>query len=203
MSRRILPALAVVLGLLVWAVPAADAATGGGGAAPLWGVTPDASWAAAAPDGADAAIECGGAGQFACLNADLSYATPYKGCNSDRFNNILNICSPCGGSGQVTCSLGLTCSVGNRNIFNVCTYSGYSDEPTTNVAVMPTLTQPATGPVRGIVDMHAHMFSNLGFGGVIFWGAPYDEGGINEALPWCDYSWKIPTATSITGADQL
>ncbi|MGE0041499.1 MAG: membrane dipeptidase [Vicinamibacterales bacterium] len=203
MSRRILPALAVVLGLLVWAVPAADAATGGGGAAPLWGVTPDASWAAAAPDGADAAIECGGAGQFACLNADLSYATPYKGCNSDRFNNILNICSPCGGSGQVTCSLGLTCSVGNRNIFNVCTYSGYSDEPTTNVAVMPTLTQPATGPVRGIVDLHAHMFSNLGFGGVIFWGAPYDEGGINEALPWCDYSWKFPTASSITGADQL
>lgn len=197
MVRRTVVVMAVVLGVQASAAVAAEAT---GRETPtatmtLWGVTVDSPWSDATM-GAD----CGGAGQIACINLDLSYATPYDGCNTNRLINILNFCSPCGGVGQFTCKFGPKCDAGSRDIAGICTYSGYASEPTPNVSVMPTLTQPATGPVRGIVDLHAHQFSNLGFGGVVFWGAPYDAGGINEALPWCDYTWKFSTTMATTGA---
>jgi len=156
----------------------------------------------------------------------LVYMTSWAGCSSDRFNNWGLFCSACGGAGQPTCNYGSTCNTdqrytpfglcypcgrngqaacvsgascdeGNRAIFGFCSYSGFSTEPTTNVVTMPTLTQSATGPVRGIADLHTHQFSNLGFGGVVFWGAPYDARGINYALPWCDYTWEFGTTGAI------
>ncbi len=170
MSRRVLFVLATLLAIQAWIAAPAEA------------------------------VKCGDAGQVACINTDLTYATPYHGCNTDRLNNRLNICGACGGVGQPTCDFGNTCDVGSENVFGICTYRGHSDEPTTGVSVMPTLVQPATGPVRGIADVHTHMFSNLGFGGILFWGAPYHPGGIDEALPWCDYSWKYPTTIAYSGA---
>jgi microsomal dipeptidase-like Zn-dependent dipeptidase len=74
-----------------------------------------------------------------------------------------------------------------------CLGSGLSDEPSTNVADLPPQTQPAGQPVRGIADVHNHQFANLGFGGVVFWGASFDPArGINGALAWCDYTWQFP-----------
>lgn len=187
--------LAMVLVVQAWAAPAAEAAGNNTAAVTMWGVTPDRPWSEAATT-----VECGGLGQIACFNPDLTYAGSYEGCDTNRLINILNFCNKCGGVGDLTCKFGPKCDAGSRDIAGICTYSGYSSEPTPNVSVMPTLTQPATGPVRGIVDLHAHQFSNLGFGGVVFWGAPYDAGGINEALPWCDYTWKFSTTMATTGA---
>ncbi|MGE3277778.1 MAG: HYR domain-containing protein [Vicinamibacterales bacterium] len=193
MSRRLVMMMALILAAGAWGVPVAEAAPGASASEATLG---DLVAGATATG-----LACGGPGEVACINfPSLTYATPYKGCNNDRLNNLLNVCYACGGPGQPSCEFGSKCNVGYRTIppVGTCSYAGYSAEPTTNVASMPALTQPATGPVRGIIDMHAHMFSNLGFGGVLFWGAPYDDGGINEALPWCDYSWKFPT-TGFTG----
>ncbi len=184
----------MVLGVCVWGAPAAEAVGREAAAVTMWGVTVDSPRSEMASD-----ANCGGVGQVACIK-DLVYVGPYEGCNTDRMVNVLNFCVACGGDGQLTCKFGPTCSAGHREIAGFCAYSGYSSEPTTNASVKPKLTQPATGPVRGIVDMHTHQFSNLGFGGVVFWGAPYDAGGINEALPWCDYTWKFSTTMATTGA---
>lgn len=188
--------VAIGLGVHGWIAPAAEAAGREIPAVTMWGVTPDRPW-----DTAAANVDCGGQGQIACFNADLTYAGPFEGCNTNRLLNIANFCARCGGVGDLTCKFGPKCDAGSRDEAGFCQYSGYSSEPTPNVSVIPTLTQPATGPVRGIVDMHTHQFSNLGFGGVVFWGAPYDAGGINEALPWCDYTWKFSTKMALTGAD--
>lgn len=144
--------------------------------------------------------------------------TPWLGCNNSRLNNFglcvpcgndfkpqcifaptcdarhnpLGLCVPCGGSGEPVCFSGAACDEGFRNVFGFCASSGFSTEPTTNAAGM-TFTQPGTGPVLGIADLHTHQFSNLGFGGTAFWGAPYDPRGINSALAWCDYTWDFST----------
>ena len=191
---------------------------------------------------AEAAAQCGGAGEVPCLTwswcayttpsifgdvcwGGLIHSTAYAGCSSNRLNNWGLVCVPCGGSGEPTCNYGTTCNTdqrytpfglcypcgqsgqaqcttgascdaGNRAVFGFCSYSGFSNEPTTNVASMPGLLQPSTEPVRGIADLHTHQFSNLGFGGVVFWGAPYDPGGINKALAWCDYTYDFVTEWS-------
>ena len=44
-----------------------------------------------------------------------------------------------------------------------------------------------TPPIWGIADTHSHMFSNLGFGGVVVWGSPFNAGGIALALPSCEH----------------
>jgi len=102
-------------------------------------------------------------------------------CDTDRRFTPFGLCYPCGQTGEAVCTSGASCDVGNRAVFGFCSYSGFSNEPTTNAATMPTLAQPGTGPVRGIADLHTHQFSNLGFGGSVFWGAPYDARGINSA----------------------
>jgi hypothetical protein len=38
---------------------------------------------------------------------------------------------------------------------------------------------------RGFIDMHNHMFANLGFGGRMFHGSP--SGRLDQALPWVRY----------------
>ena len=40
-----------------------------------------------------------------------------------------------------------------------------------------------SAPIWGYADLHVHQFSNLGFGGLMFWGAPF--GNIEQALRWC------------------
>jgi len=44
-------------------------------------------------------------------------------------------------------------------------------------------TTPPPPAIFGFADLHVHQFNNLGFGGKMFWGAPY--GPIDKALPWC------------------
>jgi hypothetical protein len=45
----------------------------------------------------------------------------------------------------------------------------------------------APTPIVGFADLHNHQFSNLGFGGAVVWGEPFDPGGIQAALPHCDF----------------
>ncbi|MCA9540159.1 MAG: membrane dipeptidase [Myxococcales bacterium] len=81
-------------------------------------------------------------------------------------------------------------------------------EPTNNCACDPTFDAdiatnveppPQSGPVFGIADTHAHVFSNLGFGGYEFHGAASSPYGIRGALPICDYSHGPASATDIIG----
>lgn len=51
--------------------------------------------------------------------------------------------------------------------------------------VAPAPTFAPGEPVRGIADVHAHPFANLGFGGEFFQGATHHDAGIQEAMPWC------------------
>ena len=132
---------------------------------------------------AEAAAQCGGAGEVPCSDwswcayttpsifgdvcwGGLIHATSFAGCSSNRLNNWGLVCVSCGGSGEPTCNYGTTCNtdqrytpfglcypcgqvgqaqctsgascdVGNRPVFGFCSYSGFSNEPTTNVATMP------------------------------------------------------------------
>ena len=72
-----------------------------------------------------------------------------------------------------------------------------SFEPATGCTEHPELTLDATGEVSkttfddgdvyGIVDTHAHMMSNFGFGGGgIFHGAPFHRLGVEHALSSCE-----------------
>jgi microsomal dipeptidase-like Zn-dependent dipeptidase len=45
----------------------------------------------------------------------------------------------------------------------------------------------SANPVSGYADLHAHQFANLGFGGLLLWGEPFHENGIEWALPWSDF----------------
>lgn len=51
---------------------------------------------------------------------------------------------------------------------------------------------PSTQPVVGFADLHNHQFANLGFGGLLLWGEPFDEQGIAHALPWSDFMPSAP-----------
>ncbi|MDP1570052.1 MAG: membrane dipeptidase [Vicinamibacterales bacterium] len=164
---------------------------------------------------------CAWTGLFGECWGGLVLRQPYSGCDSSRLNNWGLVCVACGGTGQPTCAIAPTCEprhnaaglcykcggsgepvcwdapqcdAGYRNVMGFCSYAGFSSEPGTNTTAT-RVTQPGTGPVRGIADVHTHQFSNLGFGGVVFWGAPFDWGGINEALPWCDYTWDFATTS--------
>ncbi len=57
-------------------------------------------------------------------------------------------------------------------------------------------------PLRGIADIHTHMFANLAYGGATLWGYPYHPDGISKALAPCDrtqdfrtYDWAFGTLT--------
>jgi len=200
MMKRILGVNLLAFALVTF-VPAQAAAQCGG-----LGQVPCYSWS-----------WCAWTGLFGECWGGLVAAPPYNGCNTSRLNNIGLFCAACGGTGQPTCSYapacdarhnafglcykcggngepicweGAPCDVGNRNILGFCSYSGHSAEPTTNVRGLPNQGQSGES-VRGVADLHTHMFPNLAFGGVDFWGAPFDWGGIDEALPWCDYTWKF------------
>ena len=46
-------------------------------------------------------------------------------------------------------------------------------------------TTPRDVAIKGAADFHNHQFANLGFGGRVLWGKPYDRRGIAEALSAC------------------
>jgi microsomal dipeptidase-like Zn-dependent dipeptidase len=48
-------------------------------------------------------------------------------------------------------------------------------------------------PIWGYADLHNHQFANLGFGGLMLSGKPFDPGGIEMALPHCDFKNGNPT----------
>lgn len=48
---------------------------------------------------------------------------------------------------------------------------------------------PSRTPIWGFADLHNHQFSNLAFGGLVLWGAPFShDGNIATALPWSDWT---------------
>lgn len=52
-------------------------------------------------------------------------------------------------------------------------------------AVGPQLPPP---PIWGYADLHAHQFGNLGYGGLMLWGAPFSpDDNITTALPYSDF----------------
>ncbi len=69
-------------------------------------------------------------------------------------------------------------------------------EAATGCADYPELTLDATGELGrttwddgdlyGFVDMHSHLFSNYGFGGAMYHGAPFHPLGVEHALGDCD-----------------
>lgn len=117
----------------------------------------------------------------------------------------------CGCDNQARCPAN-ACDLGFRKGFRVdwalgwpsygyiCEYSGYSEEPETNV-VVPNQENRET--LWGWSDVHEHQFANLAYGGTVFWGAPYDERGINAALARCDYSedYTVYTPNYIGGLE--
>ena len=54
-------------------------------------------------------------------------------------------------------------------------------------AVTPNNLTQSAHPVTGYADLHTHQFANLGFGGLLVWGEPFDENGMAYALPWSDF----------------
>ena len=109
------------------------------------------------------------------------------------------LCVPCGQLGQGICWYEPVCNRGLRNHDLFCSQYGYSEEPDCDctVATIAELEQSTTS-VRGWANIHEHMFANLAYGGATFWGEPFHTGGINEALGWCDYTWKFPVTRGIT-----
>jgi len=139
--------------------------------------------------------ECGGEGQLVCANP---FGT--LGCDDGYApdpDNFLLTCTACGDIGEPQCWTGPPCQIGRRpygifpNLF--CEFVGWSAEPTTNSTVV---VQPQGGevgdPVWGFADIHEHQFANLAYGGTVLWGSVFDEGGINKALAWCDYTHDFP-----------
>ena len=48
----------------------------------------------------------------------------------------------------------------------------------------------------GFADTQTHQFANLAFGGRFVWGDVFHSGGIEKALPWCDFvPGSFPPAT--------
>ncbi|MDV3221702.1 membrane dipeptidase [Intrasporangium sp.] len=62
-----------------------------------------------------------------------------------------------------------------------------SEVATAETASVDNLT-PSPSPVVGFADLHNHQFANLGFGGLLLWGEPFHEQGIEYALPWSDFT---------------
>ncbi|MEZ5503396.1 MAG: hypothetical protein R3E50_12385 [Halioglobus sp.] len=81
----------------------------------------------------------------------------------------------------------------------------------TNCATFPELSVDATGDVKvtefddgsvfGFVETHAHLFTNLGFGGGgVFHGAPYHPLGVEHALGDCDLDHGVDGRKDFMGA---
>ncbi len=76
---------------------------------------------------------------------------------------------------------------GFRYYFTVVARDASGDSEPAQQAVVLTWAAPGSR-VRGFADLHNHQFSNLGFGGLLFWGAPFAaSNSIDDALPNCSF----------------
>ena len=120
---------------------------------------------------------CGGKGQRGCCIGTLEYSNDGGVCDSGM--TVVNGCA-----GDCTC--GGTTAIG-ESATQSCIVVETIPEPDINAT--PTAGLPA-GPLCppapalcGYADLHIHMFGNLGHGGAVIAGAPYDpDGGVNRAL---------------------
>jgi microsomal dipeptidase-like Zn-dependent dipeptidase len=143
-----------------------------------------------------ATTPCGGKGQRACCVGFLEYSSSGWTCNS-------GLIQVPGCSGDCTC--GGPTSIGEPD-GNSCTTIEAISEPATNAnpaanETGPTWTLPKaplpTGPecpstgLCGYADLHVHMFGNLGHGGAMIAGEPWDPRGVNAALAE-DYGSNLP-----------
>jgi len=135
---------------------------------------------------------CGGAWQPICV-----LDPPV--CNTDRRYTPAGLCIPCGQNNEAICLSSPVCDPHNRIVYGICSYSGHSEEPDCDCDVGAVPPQQSGEPVRGFADVHAHQFSNLGFGGGVFWGDTHHKDGIDAALPWCDWTWKFPIIPALIG----
>lgn len=132
---------------------------------------------------------CGKEGQRACF---ISERIP--SCNTNLVESKGECVRPsCGAAGQRSCKNAerlRSCDVGLAEIPG-CTGECYGStsmcadlkakvvEPGTNSTPTNAKSQ---NPLYGYADLHVHMFAHLTFGGGVFIGAPYANGGIAEAL---------------------
>ncbi len=85
---------------------------------------------------------------------------------------------------------------------------GLSQEPdcdcydSSNNPIVKAPIQEPDKPLRGIADIHTHMFANLAYGGATLWGCPHHPDGISKALAPCDrtqdfrtYNWTFGRLT--------
>ena len=101
-------------------------------------------------------------------------------------------CVPCGGNDQAICMSFPNCKYDHRVHLGFCEFTGHMEEPTTNSTIKKVPTQTAD-EVWGWADAHEHMFGNEAYGGAVVWGKPFDLGGVNKALAWCDYTKDFET----------
>lgn len=118
---------------------------------------------------------CGGPGQRACC--------PGEALGTACQSGVVEV--P-GCSGDCYCGVGALAQFANSSC-------GVFDSPDGGLVQIP---EPSTNctdcdpepaenycSLRGMADMHGHMFAHLGHGGAAFVGKPYDPvGGVNEAL---------------------
>lgn len=102
---------------------------------------------------------------------------------------IFGICTSCGQKGQIVCD-GWYCEPGYRAILGFCSEVEQIAEPDCDCTPVPVGLND-DGTVPGYADLHAHIFSNEGFGGLVLWGDAFHPLGINEALRRDDYAYQI------------
>lgn len=74
-------------------------------------------------------------------------------------------------------------------------HANINEMPDTHVVAK----QASNDSIWGFADLHNHQFANLGFGGVMFHGAPFDPSGkVKRALPRCDF---LPQFSARLGYD--
>src|SRR5688500_5575173 len=91
---------------------------------------------------------------------------------------------------------------GNRRRLSLLTLAAFVAHLAT--AARPAHAEPAPPPpIWGFADLHAHMFANLGFGGLAVWGKPFvPDDDIAKALPWSDFAPYEDVGTVIDPSGQ-
>lgn len=161
--------------------------------------------------GSEVCRPCGGAWELVCDAAPAceAWTTPVLGvctpCGSawglvcdaepacEPWLNPTVVCTPCGGELEPVCLSGPECQTGYRTHPDfpfACLAIPATPEPECNCTAVPDVTAPGE-PIWGYADLHAHQFGNLGFGGLAFWGAPFDPNGISYALPACGFTQEF------------
>jgi len=67
----------------------------------------------------------------------------------------------------------------------------------------PVRASDVASPIVGAAELHSHQFANLGFGGRIVWGEPFNERGIEAALSECGVNELCTDAKEDFVCDEL